>query len=407
MQEKKDEVFKIGTEEDRTIARSVYEEVFRDPPSYTNFYFQHLFDPKRFLMMYEGDQLSASLHENPHHFYLDDELFPTLFLFAVAVAREYRRKGYMDRLLRHSLHTARASGYSSIFLTPIYSKLYRNYGFSYVSNLEHYRISLDRLHVSDEWNLKKLREEIQIVSFKELSSDKLIRNLVFVYQKKMKRNCLYFERKDQWYRQRLIEMNAGGERGYLLYRGKDPTGYVMIISEENTLRITEMLLTEPDQAALIFSMLETEKEYYQILEICAPEKSEINFFTENQGDMAKEVRPVFMARILNPIVLLNNRIRKMEKYQPTVGILDDLFPENTGTYQIDGRGSYQKLAKSGGNFSACDLAVRIEDLASLIFGFWSFEDLLSFGKIKHYEEKKYRELLEFFPERRNYIREYL
>jgi len=385
-------------------ARLIYERVFRDPAAYTDFYFRHIFDPRHFLSLRDGASILASLHQNPHDFLLGREKRPTLFYFAVAVDLEKRGRGYMDRLLRHALRDAREKGISAVFLTPIDDGIYRKYGFSYVSDLLYYRIPLDRLRISSDWDLREIRKKAGVLLLTEVDGADVNRELTEIYRKCMKNYHLFFERDENWFRLRREELAACGGKGYLIREGNRTAGYFTAEPEDDTYRITECLLMDPKLAPLVLDLASRQGDYYGKLELTAPPGEDFGIFPETQLAMGEERRPVFMARILRPLDLFVS-LRLPAGTTLRIRLRDEILPENDGIYRLQaGRPPLREEEKTE---ETGDLELDIRHLAALFSGYKSFEDLLRPGLITLCKEEKREAFGALFPKERNYIREYL
>lgn len=86
------------------------------------------FDPGCCLGAFHQDQLAAMLTVYPFQMWLNGRLLATGGIGGVASWPEYRRQGYVGKLMRYSLETMRARGQSVSVLAPFSFAFYRKYG---------------------------------------------------------------------------------------------------------------------------------------------------------------------------------------------------------------------------------------------------------------------------------------
>jgi len=281
----------------RREARRIYETVFRDPPAYTDYYFDRLFEPGDFVALRGGNEILSSLHAIPRTCRYRGESRPTLFLFAVATELEKRGRGHMGRLLGDVLAGAWAKGIRAVFLAPIDGRIYAKYGFRWVSELARNRIATRELRLSAEWAEKSRDPDLRARAVPDEVESGIYRELSAIYEAIVRDRTLSFDRDEGWYRLRHEELKRCGGRLTLFYRGNLPTGYFIRESEGDLQKITEFLFTDEACAALALRLLGTERDYYGETEIETPADTDLQGFLDNREAMVTAPYPAFMAAV--------------------------------------------------------------------------------------------------------------
>lgn len=111
----------------------MWKSVFGDSDDYMEIYFRTKYKNENTLLYFEGDKAVASLQMLPFQFTFCGTEIPALYLSGVSTLPEYRKKGYMDRLLHESFLVAHERGVPLMLLVPQEGwllKFYDKYGFA-------------------------------------------------------------------------------------------------------------------------------------------------------------------------------------------------------------------------------------------------------------------------------------
>lgn len=197
-------MIRYGAEKDYNLAREIWLENFTDSVDEVDFYFKNIYKKENFLILEEDSQIKGSLHENPYNINFNNNLLPSFYIVAVAVSPEYRGKGYMKKLLNFSLNNAFSKGIDIVFLSPINTEIYSNFGFGYISGLEHYKIKLEDIPFST------ISKDIEIKKVKENDFNSMIE----LYNRKMKDNKIYLQRDKSYFSRIKAEIESDNGKIY-------------------------------------------------------------------------------------------------------------------------------------------------------------------------------------------------
>ena len=198
-------------------AKDIWRENFTDSEEEIDFYFKTIYRDKNFLMLEEDGEIKASLHENPYDICFNRNILPSFYIVGVAVSPEYRGKGYMKKLLNHSLKNALSNNRDIVFLSPINTEIYSNFGFGYISGLEHYELKLEDIPFNS------INRDIEI----KKASENDFSNMIDLYNKKMENNNIYLKRDHSYLTRIKGEIENENGKIYVFYREKRIVGYLM------------------------------------------------------------------------------------------------------------------------------------------------------------------------------------
>ena len=270
-------MIRYGAEKDYNLAREIWLENFTDSVDEVDFYFKNIYKKENFLILEEDSEIKGSLHENPYNINFNNNLLPSFYIVAVAVSPEYRGKGYMKKLLNFSLNNAFSKGIDIVFLNPINTEIYSNFGFGYISGLEHYKIKLEDIPFST------ISKDIEIKKVKENDFNSMIE----LYNRKMKDNKIYLQRDKSYFSRIKAEIESDNGKIYTFYKEKRIVGYLMCYFKEGEISIREFFYSDIEITKTMLAFLKTFKEYYSDLEVTTPQGSNFNFLYTNQLKVEK------------------------------------------------------------------------------------------------------------------------
>lgn len=370
-------------------AKAIWRENFTDSEEEIDFYFKTIYRDKNFSMLEENGEIKASLHENPYDIYFNKNILPSFYIVAVAVSPEYRGKGYMRKLLNHSLKNALSNNRDIVFLSPINSEIYSSFGFGYISGLEHYELKLEDIpfnSINRDIEIKKAGEED-------------FNSIIELYNKKMKNTNIYLERDKEYFNRIKAEIENENGKIYVFYREKRIAGYLMCYFREEEIFVREFFYSDIEIAKTMLAFIKTFKEYYPNLKVATPQGSNFNFLFPNQLKIGKKENPFILARIIN--------VKNMISYLDIKGInfnvkvRDNIIDENNGVFSIEEDGSVKKLD----NIDGWNVDIDIRDLATLVSGYISIDELLELEKVR-INNIDLEVLSSIFKKQKNYIQEF-
>lgn len=369
-------------------AKDIWRENFTDSEEEIDFYFKTIYKDKNFLLLEEKSEIKASLHENPYNISFNGNILPSFYIVAVAVSPEYRGKGYMKKLLNHSLKNAFSNNRDIVFLSPINTEIYSNFGFGYISGLEEYELKLEDIPFNS------INRDIEI----KKASENDFSNMIDLYNKKMENNNIYLKRDHSYLTRIKGEIENENGKIYVFYREKRITGYLICYFREEEIFVREFFYSDIESAKTMLVFIKTFKEYYPNLKVATPQGSNFNFLFPNQLKVEKKESPFILARILNIKNILSYLDIKGINFN--VKVRDNILDENNGVFSIED-GSVKKLD----NIDGWNIDIDIRDLATLLSGYMSIDDLVELEKIR-VNNIDLKVLSNIFKKQKNYIQEF-
>lgn len=370
-------------------AKDIWRENFTDSEEEIDFYFKTIYKDKNFLLLEEDSEIKASLHENPYDISFNGNILPSFYIVAVAVSPEYRGKGYMRKLLNHSLKNALSNNRDIVFLSPINTEIYSNFGFGYISGLEHYKLKLDDIpfnSINRDIEIKKAGEED-------------FNNIIELYNKKMKNTNIYLERDKKYFNRIKAEIENENGKIYVFYREKRITGYLICYFREEEIFAREFFYYDIETVKTMLAFIKTFKEYYQNFKVTTPQGSNFNFLFPNQLKVEKKENPFILARILNVKNILSYLNIKGTAFN--IKVRDNIIDENNDVFSIEEDGNVEKID----NIDEWNIDIDIRDLATLVSGYMSIDDLVELKKIR-VNNIDLKVLSNIFKKQKNYIQEF-
>lgn len=370
-------------------AKDIWRENFTDSEEEIDFYFKTIYRDKNFLMLEENGEIKASLHENPYNISFNGNILPSFYIVGVAVSPEYRGKGYMRKLLNHSLKNALSNNKDIVFLSPINTEIYSNFGFGYISGLEHYELKLEDIpfnSINRDIEIKKAGEED-------------FNSIIELYNKKMENSNIYLKRDHSYLTRIKGEIENENGKIYVFYREKRITGYLICYFREEEIFVREFFYSDIESAKTMLVFIKTFKEYYPNLKVATPQGSNFNFLFPNQLKVEKKENPFILARILNVKNILSYLNIKGTAFN--IKVRDNIIDENNDVFSIEEDGNVEKID----NIDEWNIDIDIRDLATLVSGYMSIDDLVELKKIR-VNNIDLKVLSNIFKKQKNYIQEF-
>lgn len=107
--------------------RAIFEEAFRDDPSWNKWFFDHVYDDEDAMLLTRGGNVVSTLMLQRYKFRYCDTDVPMAYIFGAATAEAYRGKGYMTELMTEALRESYDRGDFFVSLVPAHHNLYYYY----------------------------------------------------------------------------------------------------------------------------------------------------------------------------------------------------------------------------------------------------------------------------------------
>lgn len=172
----------------------------------------------------------------------------------------------------------------------------------------------------------------------------------------------------------------------------------MCYFREEEIFVREFFYSDIESAKTMLAFIKTFKEYYPNLKVATPQGSNFNFLFPNQLKIEKKENPFILARIVNVKNILSYLDIKGINFN--VKVRDNILDENNGVFSIED-GSVKKLD----NIDEWNIDIDIRDLATLVSGYMSIDELLELEKVR-INNVDLKTLNNIFKKQKNYIQEF-
>lgn len=113
--------------------RKLWEEVFKeDTKEFLDYYYSEKTSENEIYVIEEDGKIVSMLHLNPYQMRIGSKRFKTHYIVAVATDENYRKRGYMAKLLNHTMRIMQERGEPFTFLMPAAEAIYKPFGFEFV-----------------------------------------------------------------------------------------------------------------------------------------------------------------------------------------------------------------------------------------------------------------------------------
>lgn len=120
-------------QEEHIKTRKLWEEIFReDTPEFLDYYYSVKAKENEIYVIEEDGKIVSMLHLNPYQMRIGEKNYQTHYIVAVATDANYRKRGYMAMLLRHTIQVMMDRGEPFTFLMPAAEAIYKPFGFEFI-----------------------------------------------------------------------------------------------------------------------------------------------------------------------------------------------------------------------------------------------------------------------------------
>lgn len=205
----------------------------------------------------------------------------------VATWPEYRRQGYVARLLVHALETMRSEGKTLSFLFPFSFPFYRKYGWEYCLDYKTYSIPMTALPASppDRSRVRRISKE---------DGPSILQPMYDAYAV---RYTGMLDRSEAWWRERAIGTKNGSIAVYSDASGAD-RGYVFYDVYEKSASVHEFVALDGEARRGLLSYLRNLDSMASEIAMRAPSTDPLAFLLPDPR-VRQETVPYFSARIVD------------------------------------------------------------------------------------------------------------
>ncbi|CAG9614546.1 N-acetyltransferase Eis [Bacillus rhizoplanae] len=333
----------------------------------------------------EEKELTAKLHLIPFEIFLGEENCKMGGIAGVATYPEFRRNGYVKKLLKHVLETMRQDGYSVSMLHPFSVSFYRKYGWELFAN---------RL----VWSLSKadlIMKEHVSGSIKRFNKESHLKEIEIIYEQFAKRYSGMLVRNQGFW----LDFVYGDLHAAVYYNQVDePTGYMLYKIESSKMKVEEFLPLNSEARNGLWNFICQHDSMIQELEMIVHEKEPL-LFSLQEPRVKAEIKPYFMVRIVDverflkkyPFVWENN------EEELILHISDSFAPWNNQTVLFGDKEIVMVNEEEAVAFKGKGVQLNINALSTALFGYKSPWELYQIGVISGMEKdiKQFENLIPF------------
>lgn len=119
--------------EEHIRTRKLWETIFvEDTSEFLDYYYSVKIQNNEIYVIEDGAKIVSMLHLNPYQMRIEDQVYQSHYIVAVATDENYRKRGLMRRLLNHVMQIMTDRGEPFTFLMPVAEAIYKPFGFEYI-----------------------------------------------------------------------------------------------------------------------------------------------------------------------------------------------------------------------------------------------------------------------------------
>ena len=200
-------MIKYLNQKEKIFTKPLYKEAFfEDSDSFVNYYYEEKLKDNRILVDIEGESIRSMIMLNPYKISVFNKIYNLDYIVAVATGKEFKRQGYMRRLLNKALCDMNAEHVPFTYLIPANKDYYLPFDFAFVADKNEYNANFS--------GLKK-----QVIK-EEPDKELIFRILDFINNEVSKDNDVYTYRDENYFIRDLKEIAS-------------EDGFINIYSDEN------------------------------------------------------------------------------------------------------------------------------------------------------------------------------
>ncbi|MDF9746622.1 GNAT family N-acetyltransferase [Natrinema salsiterrestre] len=343
------------------------------------------------------------------HYWLESrvrgDVHRTAGLASVATPPEYRRRGYVRRLLARSLAEYRDHDVRFSVLWPFRYRFYRRYGWDTANRIVTHECEPAVLSFASD------AIDRDAGSFRRLEPDEY-EALEPAYDVHADRYGLALERDEDWWRYRAL---GGYDRDPFVYayeRDGRVRGYLVYTidadSDGPTMAVSELAFVDRDALLALLSFCYDHESQVERVRLRLPVDVPIRDIARDPDEIDTAVSDGPMVRLVDVAETLSALSYPNRDVALTIAVEDPLVDWNEGPFALevsDGNGACERLTDAAGSSDA-DVTLDIAALSQLAVGARSATALERTGRIEAKGQNAVATLAELFPETDVYLGEF-
>lgn len=349
--------------------------------------------PEESTGIFVDGHLAAKLTVLPLSITLNGMLLPMGGVSGVATWPEYRRSGYVAKLLSKALADMRSAGQTVSLLAPFQFSFYRKFGWETLTEYKRYEISVDKLPKFAETNGCIRRVD----HYAELDE---------VYKRYALRFNGMLARSEQWWEWNVLTLRKKGQNAVYYDEQGVAQGYMLYQVKEKKMNVFEFVFLDETARRALWRFIANHDSMINEVELQADAKDALPFLLDNPR-IKQEVVPYFMARIVDAQ-------RFLTQFRYTAGPVGGLIikltdvhaPWNEGYYRIYAYGTEgvqaERVEEADAQAAAELLACDIQTLSAMFMGYQRPRFMSVIGRLSG-SEKAVDMLEDLIPPQSTYL----
>lgn len=321
----------------KSEVRKLFDTGFKEPLHWTEWFFDKVYDDSKVMLSRSNSQPTSCLFIDSYRLKLSKATVEMAYLSCCTTAPQFRGRGFMSRLISDALMETSARGFAVTALVPASERLYFYYD----------RFGFSTVFYADEQRYTSLHQ---------FSRDPLLTEQTPTYDafhtlERTRRAAVIHSATDF---DNILADNAL-DNGIVIYVAEcethTPAAMLFATVNENSVTVRDLLSVSENAADTALSILR-ERIGERMIIILAP-----------PSDNPPALKSRGMARIVNPLALLQAIASEFPRTEQVIRLRDPLIPDNNAVYIIhDGH-----VERVSSTMRKITLDVTVDILARIIF----------------------------------------
>ncbi|MEH7177306.1 GNAT family N-acetyltransferase [Neobacillus vireti] len=335
-----------------------------------------LLKSQRLIGAWKDNNLAAKLHIIPHQVYVNGQEWKMGGLAGVAAYPEYRRTGFVKKLIFHGLEIMRSEEQIVSFLHPFDIGFYRKFGWEVFT--ENKKLLIEKK------DLKFL--ETQPGTVKRFAKENHHPDIEKVYSRFSHKYTGMLVRELNWWKNSIY---GDGQIAVYYSETNEALGYLLYEVKDRKMDVQEFVTLTQEARFGLWNFICQHDSMVENVTILTS-NHELLQYTLQQPKVKMEVTPYFMARIVDAEKCLKKFQLNNLPTKIFLHIEDEFAPWNIGSYLI-GNGETKVYKDKPG--STCiqpplrGIRLDINSLTAILFGYKRPVELYELGYIKGHESE--------------------
>ncbi|UTE71213.1 GNAT family N-acetyltransferase [Rossellomorea marisflavi] len=306
--------------------------------------------------IFHDDHLAAKLHLMPFQTWFGERMIPMGGVAGVATYPEYRRNGYVRKLLLHSLEAMKEAGQFISMLHPFYIDFYRKFGWEVFASYRQMTV--------DQKDLSPLSTATGTIRREGVTKE-----VMEAYDRYAKKHNGMLVRTDSWWKKKEDQWHVA------TYHADEMEGYILYTISEGVMTVDEFLPLTPAARKGLWNFICQHDSMVLTVKVKLAEGEVLPLMLKNPRIKVEDY-PYFMARVVDVEPFLKTYLRNKETFEAfTLKVVDQHAPWNSAVWHLSMNGVERR------DGSPADVEVGIKELSAFTFGFLSAADLEAMGHI--------------------------